>query len=52
MGVNATVATNLGLKEGDHISLVVCNSPAHLKRVEMSPLSTDDLEMIVSILSL
>lgn len=46
VGINATVASNLGLKEGDVISLVICSNPPHLHRVEMSPLSFDDLEMI------
>ncbi|KAJ1520189.1 hypothetical protein ONE63_004402 [Megalurothrips usitatus] len=46
VGINATVATNLGFKEGDLISLVICNNPPHLHRVEMCPLSADDLEMI------
>lgn len=47
VGINATVATNLGLCEGDIVSLVICSHSPHLRRVEMSPLSSDDLEMIV-----
>lgn len=48
VGINATVATNLGLHEGDIVSLVICSNPPHLHRVEMSPLSSDDLEIIES----
>lgn len=48
VGMNASVATNLGVKEGDLISLAICSSPPPLKRVEMCPLTPDDLEMIES----
>ncbi|XP_034231525.1 peroxisome biogenesis factor 1 [Thrips palmi] len=52
VGINATVASNLGLKEGDIVSLIIGSNPPCLRRVVMSPLSSDDLEMIESSSSL
>lgn len=49
VGINATFAHCLGLNENDYVTISALDAVSSLQRIQLTPCSQDDYEILVSI---
>lgn len=49
VGISATYAQKLGLKDGEKVTISLCSSISPVSRVNVTPVTADDWEILVSL---